>query len=278
MIKGIDISKHQKGLKLTEVKKAGYEFVILRGAFTGYGADRTKQKDNCFDDFYKQAKNLGLKVGVYYYSCARTRAEGISEAQFLYNQCLKGKTFEMPIYIDVEDSKWQAGHRKGVTDAIIGFCEELERLGFYSGVYSSLSWFNTMLETDRLAGWTKWVARWITGANTKPVVGFNAFDMWQYTDNGRVGGKQVDEDICYIDFETIIKKVGKNGYNGTLASSQPKHEAKQKLTQATKTHIVKKGETLSKIAKKYKTTVPELVAKNNIKDKNKIYVGQVLKI
>ena len=279
MKKGIDLSKHQKGLKLADVKKAGYEFVILRGSFTGYGADRTKQKDACFEDFYKQAKNLGLLVGAYHYSCARTRNEGIAEAQFLYNNCLKGKTFEMPIYIDVEDAKWQADNRKGVTDAVIGFCEELERLGFYSGVYSSLSWFNTKLETDRLAGWTKWVARWVTGANTKPVVGFNAFDMWQYTDNGKVGGKTVDVDICYLDFDSIIKKVGKNGFSGTLPSSQPKQEPKAEPKQTTsKTHVVQKGETLSKIAKKYKTTVKALVEKNNIKDKNKIYVGQVLKV
>ena len=279
MKKGIDLSKHQKGLKLADVKRAGNEFVIVRGSFTGYGADRTKQKDACFEDFYKQAKNLGLLVGAYHYSCARTRNEGIAEAQFLYNNCLKGKTFEMPIYIDVEDAKWQADNRKGVTDAVIGFCEELERLGFYSGVYSSLSWFNTKLETDRLSGWTKWVARWTTGANTKPIVGFNAFDMWQYTDNGKVAGKTVDVDICYLDFESIIKKVGKNGFKGTLPSSQPKQEPKAEPKQTSgKTHVVAKGETLSKIAKKYKTTVKELVAKNNIKDKNKIYVGQVLKV
>lgn len=280
MKKGIDISKHQAGLKLIDVKKAGYDFVILRGGYTGYGADRTKQKDKCFEDFYKQAKNLGLLVGVYYYSCARTKYEGILEAQFLYNNCLKGKTFEMPIYIDVEDTKWQANNKTGVTDAIIGFCEELERLGFYSGVYSSLSWFNTKLDTDRLTGWTKWVARWQTGANVKPIVSFNAFDMWQYTDNGKVGGKIVDVDNAYIDFESIIKKCGKNGFTGTLTSSQPKQETKTepKQTSTGKTHVVAKGETLSKIAKKYKTTVSELVKKNNIKDKNKIFVGQVLKI
>ena len=279
MKKGIDISKHQKGLSMQSVKSAGYDFVILRGSYTGYGADRTKQKDPCFESFYTQAKNVGLSVGVYHYSCARTKSEGKSEAQFLYKNCLKGKTFEMPIYIDVEDAKWQADNRQGVTDAVIGFCEELESLGFYSGVYSSLSWFNSKLETDRLAGWTKWVARWTTGANTKPTVGFNAFDMWQYTDNGRVAGKQVDEDICYIDFESIIKKVGKNGFTGTLPSSQPKQETKTEPKQTSgKTHVVAKGETLSKIAKKYKTTVKELVAKNNIKDKNKIYIGQVLKI
>lgn len=49
-------------------------------------------------------------------------------------------------------------------------------------------------------------------------------------------------------------------------------------TQVTKTYTVKSGDTLSGIAAKYGTTVDNLVAKNGIKDKNKIYVGQTLKI
>ena len=45
-----------------------------------------------------------------------------------------------------------------------------------------------------------------------------------------------------------------------------------------KTHTVKKGETLSKIAVFYGTTVAELVSANGIKNPNLIRVGQVLNI
>ena len=44
------------------------------------------------------------------------------------------------------------------------------------------------------------------------------------------------------------------------------------------TYTVQAGDTLTAIANKYGTTVDSLVALNNIADKNKIYVGQVLKI
>ena len=44
------------------------------------------------------------------------------------------------------------------------------------------------------------------------------------------------------------------------------------------TYTVVKGDTLTKIAKKFNTTVSELVDLNGIKDKNKIQVGQVLKL
>jgi LysM repeat protein len=45
-----------------------------------------------------------------------------------------------------------------------------------------------------------------------------------------------------------------------------------------KTYTVIKGDTLSSIAKKYSTTVSEIVRLNGIKEPNKIYIGQVLKI
>ena len=44
------------------------------------------------------------------------------------------------------------------------------------------------------------------------------------------------------------------------------------------TYTVKAGDTLTAIANKYQTSIHILVAKNNIADPNKIYVGQVLKI
>ena len=47
---------------------------------------------------------------------------------------------------------------------------------------------------------------------------------------------------------------------------------------STKTYTVQSGDNLTKIAKQFNTTVDSLVSKNGIKDKNKIYVGQVLKI
>lgn len=44
------------------------------------------------------------------------------------------------------------------------------------------------------------------------------------------------------------------------------------------TYTIKKGDTLSEIAQKYNTTVSKLVKDNNIKDKNKIYPGNRIKI
>lgn len=244
-MRGIDISKHNKGLKMSDVKKAGYEFAIIRAGYTGFGSDRSKMKDACFESFYKDAKNNGLKVGAYYYSCATNKAEGIAEARFMLER-IKGKEFDLPIYIDVEEARWQSGKKTTVTDAIIGFCETIEEAGFKAGVYASLYWFNTQIETGRLDKYSKWVASW----GKFPKFNYKKFEVWQKSDMGNINGFRVDLNELYGAKE-----------------DEPE-----------KTYTVKAGDTLSKIAKMFKTTVKDLAKKNGIKDVNKIYVGQVLKI
>lgn len=237
MIKGIDVSKFQGGLKITDAKKAGFDFVIIRGGLTGYGSNRPKIKDIYFEDFYKQCKAAEMPCGVYYYSCATNTQEGINEAKFLYEKCLKGKRFEYPIYVDVENEYWQADDKSGVTDAVIGFCDTLEKLGYFAGVYASLSWFNTKLDTARLNRFTKWVAAW---SKEKPAFKYNAFDLWQNSDSGVIGKHIVDTDIAYKDFPSVIKSAGKNGYKTVEAVAKEViagkwgagSERRQKLTAA----------------------------------------------
>ena len=62
---GIDVSKYQKGMSLSEAKKSGYDFVIIRAAYS-------TAKDNCFEGFYAAAKACGQKVGAYQYGIALT--------------------------------------------------------------------------------------------------------------------------------------------------------------------------------------------------------------
>lgn len=59
----------------------------------------------------------------------------------------------------------------------------------------------------------------------------------------------------------------------------PKYSTMAKSkTRSTITYTVKRGDTLSAIAKKYGTTVKAIAAENGIKNVNLIYVGQKLKI
>lgn len=216
---GIDISSHQKGLKLQNVLKDGVKFAILRAGFTGWGTGVNLNKDDEFETFYAEAKKIGLPVGAYWYSCANTYTKGKEEAKYMYEHCLKGKQFEYPIYIDVEDEHWQKQNKTLTTEAIKGFCEYLEALGYYVGIYANVDWFRNKIKTDELEAYDKWVAYWTKNRPTYPKGG-----MWQFGGgtnlirSPKMAGRTIDQDFAYKDYPTIIKNAKLNGY-GTQRKS-----------------------------------------------------------
>jgi hypothetical protein len=73
--------------------------VVIRA---GYG-NQISQKDEKFEEYYKNAKANGLKVGAYWYSYARTSEEAIKEVRaFIY--VIADKQFDMPIVFDIEQN------------------------------------------------------------------------------------------------------------------------------------------------------------------------------
>ena len=85
-------------------------------------------------------------------------------------------------------------------------------------------------------------------------------------------GMKKPELIFYVDksFTTIVSDKGLN------FQDMPTEEVPTGTEYIT--YKIKKGDTLSEIAKKYGTSVSVLASINNIKDVNKIYVGNTLKI
>lgn len=68
----------------------------------------------------------------------------------------------------------------------------------------------------------------------------------------------------------VIKKENEKNKNKVQSNSTPIIESKKVVN-----HIVKKGETLSSIARKYKTSVPKIKSKNKLKS-DKLQIGQKL--
>lgn len=273
--RGLDISSYQNGISFDAIKNS-VEFLILRAGFTGWGTGVSYNKDNCFENFYNQAKSRGIPVGAYWYSCANTYQKGVDEANYMYNNCLKGKQFEYPIYIDVEDTHHQVGNKNGVTQAIKGFCETLEAKGYYVGIYASdISGFQDKMNIGELNAYDKWVARY--GSTPKYV---SSYGMWQSSSSGRINGYNgnLDTDVAYKDYPSIIKSNGLNGYAGGTVTPSPQ-PSPQPVPQPTETtYTVVAGDTLSGIASRYGTTYQELARINNIDNPNLIYAGQVIKI
>lgn len=280
MKKGIDISKYQAGIDLNNIKNNGYDFVIIRAGYTGWGDGESKAADPSFEEFYSKAKAAGLGVGAYYFTIATSYNEGVDEANWLYNNCLKGKQFDYPIYIDVEDDTGKKYYlrnagKDATTQGIKGFCETLEKLGYYVGIYASdISGFKEMMNIDELKDYDKWVARY----GKKPEY-VTEYGMWQTTSSGKVNGYSGNLDLneAYKDYPSIIKSNGLNGYSKDSSSSNS-HQINTDTTSYGTVYTVVEGDTLSGIASRYGTTYQKLAEYNGIADPNKIYPGQQVKI
>lgn len=272
---GIDISKYQKDIDLNQAKNEGVNFAIIRGM---YG----NKKDTSFESNYTKAKNAGLGVGVYWWTRAVNEAQAKEEAQILIDTCLKGKQFEYPIYIDVED-KLLSGLGKEKVDAIItAAIETLENAGYYAGFYLNYDWYTNKCNGSELAKkYTVWLARWTSKEQSQ-------YPMWQfggetnYIRTNQIAGQTCDQDYAYSDFPTIIKNAGLNGFgkgtNTAIGTTNTIPTVNTSTTVKTTSYTVKKGDTLSEIAAKYGTTYQTLASYNGIANPNKIYAGQVIKI
>ena len=254
---GIDVSKWQGSIDWQKVENDGVDFAIIR---EGYGKESPTQIDKKFEENYRNAKSVGIPVGVYHYSYADSIEDAKKEAEF----CLKniiGKQLEYPVCFDIEDRTQLALNNRQRTDICKAFCEEIENAGYYVMIYCNLNWYKNYLYSDELKQYDLWLAHWDVA---EPGV---ECGIWQKTDKGIIDGisGNVDLNKSFKDYPTIMKIKGLNGYRAISANDY-------------NYYTVQRGDTLTAISKKYGKSIEWLVKTNGIKDKNKIYVGQRIKV
>lgn len=203
MLKGIDVSKHNGTVDWDAVKKAGYgDFIIIR---CGIGSDYSNQDDTKFLENVKACEANGIPYGIYLYSYALNTNDAKSEAAHAIRLAKKcGANFKYGVWFDMEDAD---GYKKNhgmpsnatLVDICYTFCELVEKAGYYTGVYASLSWLNNQLAGSKLDRFDKWVAQW--NNNDKSSYG-KAHSIWQYTSSLVIGGKRFDANKLMKDFAT----------------------------------------------------------------------------
>lgn len=74
--------------------------------------------DPQFERNYVECNRLGIPVGVYYYTYAVSRAGADAELAML-KFALTGKTFELPVAVDVEDNKLHSLGKQALTNQVL---------------------------------------------------------------------------------------------------------------------------------------------------------------
>lgn len=274
---GIDVSKWQGHIDWQRVK---VDFAILRAGIS-------TSKDVRFEENYAGATAAGIPVGVYWYLKAMTVEAAHREAAACI-KAISGKKLSYPVYADIEEAAQLKLGRDKLTAIAAAFLADIEAAGFFAGLYSSKSHLETCFTAEIRERYAVWVAHYGVGKTTYS----GRYGMWQHTDKGTVDGISgaVDLDICYEDYPAII---------GGTATEPPQREKsvadlaaevlagmwgngaerRERLTAAgydyaavqtevnrrvatPRVHIVRQGDTLSALSRKYDTTVAEIVAKN----------------
>ena len=131
---------------------------------------------------------------------------------------IKGKQFEMPVYFDLEEKKQFDLGKEQVSAIMRAFLKKVENAGYFVGLYGSASSLTTHTADDIKSWYTIWLAHWVDQTNYN-----GAYGIWQHSEKGKVDGinGNVDMDICYKDFQTIIKGKGLNGWGKAEPTSTP---------------------------------------------------------
>ena len=188
-ILGIDISVWQGNIDFQKVKEAGAEFVMIR---IGYGNDSKNNivMDSKFQNNIKNAKEAGLKVGIYFYSYAKTQTEAINQAKWIIEE-LNGQSLDLPIAFDWESWTYFDDYKLNFLDInniAKAFMDECIKNGYESILYSSLNYLTYVWD---LKDYKVWLAHYTKNTS------YENYIIWQNSCTGTINGISgaVDFDI-----------------------------------------------------------------------------------
>lgn len=165
-MRGIDVSSHNGKIDWKTVKSSGIEFAIIRA---GYGLSTV---DRCFVENITNAKEVGIKVGVYWFSYALNEADAKKEADFCY-KTIKSYALDLPVFYDFEyDTERYAREHNVIykndtrTSVIKAFCDRIEEHGYHCGIYLNPDYIKHKVNYNELKSYPLWLANWTTNKDT----------------------------------------------------------------------------------------------------------------
>lgn len=197
----MDVSRWQGSIDWDAVKRSGkIDGVMIRAMGNKNGKPYL---DPYFARNYAECARLGIPVGGYYYTCAVTPRQTEEELAAL-KTALRGKTFQLPLAIDVEDPRLRSLAPAKLSALVAEAAAQLEAWGLYAMVYTYTNFADTALDMAALAAYDLWIADYRGKRPTR------RHGMWQYTSSGKIPGVSgpVDLSHAYKGYAAIIQRAG----------------------------------------------------------------------
>ena len=309
--RGIDVSEWQGNIDFARVKEAGIEVVYIR-AGQGFSYE-----DAQFERNYEQARRYGFKIGVYHYMTARSIEDARLQARFFVS-LISGKQIDCRLAMDFESfgslSKSQINE---IALAYMDEVKRLsgKEVVVYSNTYDATYVFNSKVAREPLwvaqygvsepqdnGHWDNWVGYQYSSTGRVSGISGNV-DLDRFTDGILLDATEevpdVEDPKCNkedrilykvrsgdtladiaIKYNSSINHIAEinNIQNANLIFVDEIITVSCNLDNSDDYYTIKRGDTLSKIARQFDTTVEELVVKNDIINQNLIYAGDRLRI
>lgn len=254
---GIDVSNWQGYIDYNQVRNDGIEIVYIKSS----------QGNNIVDSYFKinynNAKANGLKVGFYHYLTARSEAEATEQAEF-FASVISNTSPDCKLAMDFE-----VFGDLNITEINRISRVFLERVKEITGkeviIYSDASNARNVFSAELANDYPLWIAEYDVEKTSE--TNWKYWEGFQYSNQGELSGIQgfVDRDKytadIFLNDKTQIGQTGRaENYNQDTI------------------YIVQSGNTLSGIARRYRTTVKQLVALNQISNPNLIFPGEHISV
>ncbi len=310
ILNGIDVSRYQGEIDFKKVKQSGIDIVYIRSSLG------SSYVDPYLNQNYANAKSAGLKVGFYHFVTAENVLQAQNQAQFFVST-IAGKEPDCKLAVDFEEFKSLTKSQiNEITLAFAQKVEELSKkeVVIYANAYTASSilqkeltkyplWvahWDVAKPSDSVL-WSEWVGWQYTSKGT--VNGINTLVDKDYftsdiflANSSAVPQKPDDENkknyyvvqkgdtlwAIAIKYGTTVSSIVNlnsiKNPNLIYAGQRLLIKNLGNTTNQYVNYVVKKGDTLWAIAKRYNTSVSKIASDNNIKNPNLIYAGQNLKI
>lgn len=192
---GIDVSRYQGTIDWNQVAAAGIPYAMIRVGTTKGGVDVK------FHENVTNAQAAGIRTGVYIYSYAHSVEEAINEA-LLVLQWIENYNINFPVVYDIEeDSQWALG-ADTITAMCNAFCDVIASAGYHPMVYTSTYYYRKYIKPE--FRYDKWIAHYA------PACGIADYDIWQFSNTGRIPGINGDVDLDFMatDYRNVIFPYG----------------------------------------------------------------------
>ncbi len=205
---GMDVSVYNNNINWSKVKASNIDFAVIRA---GYGCDFESQDDTKFLENTKGAAANKIPYGVYLFSYAENNKEIDSEVDHTIRMLNKLSSntksyMKLPVFFDIEVDKYANKYSKAyLTSLADRYCSAIIKKGYQCGVYANRNWLNNHIDGVFLEKkYMIWLAEWNKATTFSKALSYKptyngSYNIWQFTNNGRVNGISgaVDLNIGY---------------------------------------------------------------------------------